>query len=179
MSDREFAVLPEGITPEIFAQAVAKFEAALGAENVLSSEERLTPYYKTMMPVDDDLYKTSCVVQATTVEQVQAVVKICDEFAIPVWTISTGRNFGYGTAAPAKRGTVVLDLKHMNKIIEIDPDLGTALVEPGVTYQQLFDYLEANNLPFYLSCPAPSAIAGPVGNTMDRGVGYTPMASIS
>jgi 4-cresol dehydrogenase (hydroxylating) len=37
-----------------------------------------------------------------------------------------------------------------------------------------FDYLLENDLPFYLSCPAPSAIAGPVGNTMDRGVG-TPL----
>ncbi|EZQ20311.1 hypothetical protein CF98_01540 [Halopseudomonas bauzanensis] len=31
-----------------------------------------------------------------------------------------------------------------------------------------------NNLPVMLSFSAPSAIAGPVGNTMDRGVGYTP-----
>ncbi|MBQ0711307.1 FAD-dependent oxidoreductase [Ochrobactrum sp. AP1BH01-1] len=174
MSEREFEVLPEGISAETFAKAVAEFEAVLGAGNVISDEERLTPYFKTMMPVDDDLYKTSCVIQATTVVQVQAVVKICNTYEIPVWTISTGRNFGYGTAAPAKRGTVVLDLKHMNKIIAVDRDLGTALVEPGVTYQQLFDYLQENDLPFYLSCPAPSAIAGPVGNTMDRGVGYTP-----
>lgn len=174
MSDQEFVALPEGVTAENFAKAVAEFQAVLGAENVLTTEERLQPYFKTMMPVDDNDYRMSAVVQATTVEQVQAVVKICNEYNVPVWTVSTGRNFGYGTYGVSKRGTVVLDLKHMNKIISVDRDLGTALLEPGVTYQQLFDYLQENDLPFYLSCPAPSAIAGPVGNTMDRGVGYTP-----
>lgn len=174
MTDRQFVALPEGVSADNFAKAVGKFEAVLGGENVLTSEERLAPYLKTMMPVNDEDWRSSCVIQATTVEQVQEVVKICNEFSVPVWTVSTGRNFGYGTMAVAKRGTVLLDLKHMNKIIEVDRDLGTCLCEPGVTYQQLFDYLEKNDLPFYLSCPAPSAIAGPVGNTMDRGVGYTP-----
>ena len=174
MSDREFEILPAGVSQENFAKAVARFEAVLGADNVLTGAERLAPYTKTMMPVDDDQYKASAVVQATTVEQVQEIVKICNEFSVPVWAFSTGRNFGYGTTAVSERGTVLLDLRHMNKIIHVDPELGTALVEPGVTYQQLFDYLEENNLPFYLSCPAPSSIASPVGNTMDRGVGYTP-----
>ena len=62
----------------------------------------------------------------------------------------------------------------MNRILEVDPDLCTALVEPGVTYQQLYDYLREKKLPLWFSCPAPSAIAGPVGNMVDRGVGYTP-----
>ena len=94
--------------------------------------------------------------------------------SVPIWTISTGRNFGYGSAAPQSAGQVVLDLKHMNRILDVDPVLCTALVEPGVTYQQLKDYLEENDIPLWLSCPAPSAIAGPLGNTVDRGVGYTP-----
>src|SRR5690606_9557886 len=69
---------------------------------------------------------------------------------------------------------VVLDLKRMNRILEVDPELCFALVEPGVTYQQLHDYIRERNYPLWLSVPAPSAIAGPTGNTLDRGVGYTP-----
>jgi 4-cresol dehydrogenase (hydroxylating) len=67
----------------------------------------------------------------------------------------------------------------MNKILHVDPELCTALVEPGVTYQQLYDYIQEHQLPLMLSFSAPSAIAGPLGNTMDRGVGYTPMANTS
>jgi 4-cresol dehydrogenase (hydroxylating) len=140
----------------------------------LLESAQIQPYTKIMMSVSEEAHTPSAVLSATTVEQVQQIVKICNEYKIPIWTISTGRNFGYGSAAPGQRGQVVLDLKKMNKILHVDPDLCTALVEPGVTYQQLYDYLEDNNIPLMLSFSAPSAIAGPLGNTMDRGVGYTP-----
>ena len=174
MKKSKYLALPKGVSENRFDAAIAKFKAALGADQVQTSEEHLRPYTKVMMAVDAAKHTPSAVVMATTVEQVQAVVKICNEYKIPVWTISTGRNFGYGSAAPVERGQIVLDLRKMNKILHVDPDLCTALVEPGVTYQQLYDYLEENKLPLMLSFSAPSTLAGPVGNTMDRGVGYTP-----
>jgi 4-cresol dehydrogenase (hydroxylating) len=174
MKKSKYLALPKGLSEARFDAAVAKFKAALGQDQVLTSEEHLRPYTKVMMAVDAEKHTPSAVVTATSLEQVQAVVKICNEYKIPVWTISTGRNFGYGSAAPVERGQIVLDLKKMNKILHIDPELCTALVEPGVTYQMLYDYIEENKLPLMLSFSAPSAIAGPLGNTMDRGVGYTP-----
>lgn len=170
----KYMALPQGMSENQFDAAIARFQAALGAENVLIDGDVVRPYNKVMMAVPSEEHTPSAVVTATTVEQVQEVVKICNEFKVPVWTISTGRNFGYGSAAPVQRGQVVLDLRKMNKILHVDPELCTALVEPGVTYQQLYDYLEENNIPLMLSFSAPSAIAGPLGNTMDRGVGYTP-----
>ena len=182
-TEREVAVLPQGVSKADFLAAIARFEQIVGPENVLTAEGRLTPYYKTMMPVDDAAYATSAVLQPTTTEQVQAIVKVCDEFGVPVWPTSTGSNFGYGTYgqgnAEGHRHQVVIDFRHMNRILEVDAELGTALLEPGVTYQQLVDYLEAKNIPLWVSCPAPSAIASPVGNTLDRGVGYTPYGGIS
>ncbi len=170
----KYMALPKGVSENRFDAAIKKFQAALGADQVLTSVEHLTPYTKVMMAVETAKHTPSAVLTATSVEQVQAVVKICNEYKIPVWTISTGRNFGYGSAAPVERGQIVLDLKKMNKILHIDPELCTALVEPGVTYQMLYDYIEEHKLPLMLSFSAPSAIAGPLGNTMDRGVGYTP-----
>jgi 4-cresol dehydrogenase (hydroxylating) len=176
--EREVTLTPDGVTHEAFLQALKQFETVVGPQNVLTSEERLTPYYKTMMPIPDEDYAMSAVLQPTSTEQVQEIVRICNEFEVPVWPTSTGRNFGYGTyaqgSAAGHRHQVVIDFRHMNRILEVDAELGTALLEPGVTYQQLVDYLEENNIPLWVSCPAPSAIASPVGNTLDRGVGYTP-----
>lgn len=169
-----FAVLPPGVSAETFTTALAEFAAILGAEHVTTDALQLLPYGKMMESGSDEDHRPSAVLRATTVPQVQQLVGVCNRHRIPVWTISTGRNFGYGSAAPATRGQVILDLKLMNRIIQVDPVLCTALVEPGVTYQQLKDYLEENDIPLWLSCPAPSAIAGPLGNTVDRGVGYTP-----
>ena len=174
MSEHNTDLLPAGVTQAEFNQALEKFRALLGDDNVLVEQQQLVPYNKIMMSVENAAHAPSAALTATTVEQVQGVVKICNEYKIPIWTISTGRNFGYGSAAPGQRGQVILDLKKMNKIIKIDPVMCYALVEPGVTYGQLYDYIQENDLPLMLSFSAPSAIAGPLGNTMDRGVGYTP-----
>ena len=170
----QYIALPTGVSEESFTAAIAEFRRVLGEASVLVTATQLTPYVKTMMPVADAEHTPSAALLATTVEQIQKIVAICNRFKVPIWTISTGKNLGYGSAAPGERGQVILDLKRMNRILEVDPDLCYALVEPGVTYQQLYDHIQQNGYPLWLSVPAPSAIAGPVGNTLDRGVGYTP-----
>ena len=63
----------------------------------------------------------------------------------------------------------------MKRIIEVNQDLGYALLEPGVTYKQLYDYLTENNCKLWLNIPTgPTPVAGPVGTTIERGTGYTP-----
>lgn len=174
MTEANEVVLPRGVSAEEFGKALEKFRALLGDANVLSRPEQLVAYGKIMMPVENAAHAPSAALTATTVEQVQGIVRICNTHKIPIYAISTGRNFGYGSAAPVQRGQVILDLKKMNKIIKVDAEMCYALVEPGVTFQQLYDHINDNKLGLMLSFSAPSAIAGPVGNTMDRGVGYTP-----
>jgi 4-cresol dehydrogenase (hydroxylating) len=164
--------LPPGVSKTKFLRAVREFGRVVGSENVLVDVERLVSYKKIMLPENEALHEPAGVVMATTVEQVQGVLEICNKYAIPIWPISTGRNYGYGSAAPATRGQMVLDLRRMNKILDVDPEMCTALVEPGVTYRQLHDYIAEHDLPLWLSFPSPGPIAGPVGNTLERGVGY-------
>ncbi|MCS3731516.1 FAD-binding oxidoreductase [Bradyrhizobium betae] len=141
MAEQNSAVLPRGVPQQAFQQAVDKFRALLGEDSVLLRNEQLVSYRKIMMPKPEEEFAPSAALTATTVEQIQGIVAICNEYKIPIWTVSTGHNFGYGTAAPHDRGQVILDLKRMNKIIEVDPVMCTALIEPGVTYQQLVDYI--------------------------------------
>jgi 4-cresol dehydrogenase (hydroxylating) flavoprotein subunit len=91
---------------------------------------------------------------------------------VPLWPISRGKNFGYGGAAPVLKGSVVLDLTRMKKI-ELDPDNGTVLVEPGVGFFDLYDHLQKNRIPLWLSVPG-NSWGSVAGNALDRGVGYTP-----
>ena len=104
MSEQNKGVLPQGVTQENFSKAVEQFRALLGNDNVLVEEQQLVPYGKIMMSVENAAHAPSAALTATTVEQIQGVVKICNEHRIPIWTISTGRNFGYGSAAPGQRG---------------------------------------------------------------------------
>jgi 4-cresol dehydrogenase (hydroxylating) len=169
-----YLALPKGVSEADFSAALDEYRAILGAENVYVDESHLAAYNKIMIPDSNENHMPSAAISPASVEQVQKCIAVCNKYKVPVWPISTGRNLGYGSAAPGSRGQVVMDLRRMNKIIEVDADLGTALVEPGVTYQQLYDYLQEHKIPLWLSCPAPSSIAGPLGNTVDRGVGYTP-----
>jgi 4-cresol dehydrogenase (hydroxylating) len=127
-----------------------------------------------MIPVDAADRAPAGALAPASVEEVQDILRVCNKYGIPVWPVSTGKNFGYGSATAATKGQIILDLRRMNKIIEVDAELGTALVEPGVTYQQLKNYLVEKKIPLWLSPPAPSSIVSPMGNTIDRGVGYTP-----
>ena len=166
--------LPKRITAAEFDRTVRSLQSIVGQDNVIVEEARLAPYSKIMMPVPNAQHAPSAAITPESVEQVQEIVKLLNRLKVPVYPISTGKNLGYGSAAPVQRGQIVMDLRRMNRILDVDPDLCTALVEPGVTYQQLYDYLQERKLPLWFSCPAPSAIAGPLGNTVDRGVGYTP-----
>jgi FAD/FMN-containing dehydrogenase len=82
---------------------------------------------------------------------------------------------GYGGAAPRVRGAVVIDLgRRMNRILDIDPDDCTCLVEPGVTYFALYEEIQARGLK-HLWVDVPDIGGGSIlGNALDRGVGYTP-----
>lgn len=157
-----------------FAGAMKAFRAVVGSEWVFGDEDSVAPYTKVYVPDPTHRHVPVGAVCPETVEQVQEIVRIANTYKQPLWTVSTGKNMGYGMTAPATPGQVVLDLKRMNRILEVDADLGTCLLEPGVTYQQLKDYLVENNIPLWIDVPTVGPIASPVGNTLDRGVGYTP-----
>jgi 4-cresol dehydrogenase (hydroxylating) len=58
------------------------------------------------------------------VEEIRALLKIATRHGVPLWTVSTGKNYAYGGASPALKGTIVLDLKRMNRILEVNEEHG-------------------------------------------------------
>lgn len=168
------ALLHPGMDQATLGKVAAEFRAIVGDEWVLTNDDNLTPYTKSYIPDPDEMHAPVGAVAPASVEEVQAIVHVANKYRQPIWPISTGRNMGYGSANTATPGQFILDLKRMNRILDVDADLGTALVEPGVTYQQLHDYLEANGIPLWIDVPTIGPIVSPVGNTLDRGVGYTP-----
>ena len=59
---------------------------------------------------EDDHFIASAVVMLRNVSEVQEIVRLCNEFKIPLWPISIGRNVAYNGAAPGVPGSVSLDL---------------------------------------------------------------------
>ena len=67
----------------------------------------------------------------------------------------------------------MLDLKRMNRILEVNEEIGYALVEPGVSYFDLYEHIQAKGYKLWLDVPDPGW-GSVVGNALDHGVGYTP-----
>ena len=109
-----------------------------------------------------------------TVQEVQATVRWANKHLIPIYPISMGRNVGYGGTAPRVPGSVVVDLgRRMNRILDIDPENASCLLEPGVSYFALYEEIQRRGIPLWIDTPDVGG-GSVLGNAIDRGVGYTP-----
>ncbi len=168
-------LLPPGVTEEAFAAAREQFAAAVGAEHVLWSAEELAEFRDPFAFATWDEYTGSAVVMPQSVEEVQEVVRIANRLRIPLWVHGQGRNNGYGGPAPRLRGSVILSLRRMNRVLEIDEDCAYAVVEPGVRWFDLYDALRAGGHRLMVSIPD-LGWGSVVGNFLENGVTYLPAA---
>ena len=165
---------PEGLSTEVFSAALAEFENAVGKPWVFTRDEDVDLYKDDFSPFlgESEERWASAAVAPESVEQVQSIVRTANRYKVPLYPISTGRNLGYGGAAPAYSGCVVVDLKRMNRILEVDENDASCLVEPGVSYFDLYRHIEENGLKVWVDVPDPGW-GSLIGNALDRGGGYT------
>lgn len=117
--------------------------------------------------------RPAAVVYPTSTEDVQLLVRVAGEHAVPLYPISRGCNWGYGDAAPPYAGQVVVDLQHMNRVVEVNQDQGYCVLEPGVTQGQLYQHLQDLGGKLWMDATGAGPNASVVGNTLDRGFGHT------
>lgn len=159
--------------PTLDADALNELTAALGKDKVFADSEQLDAWRDPMQFAGWDEYLAAAVVMPETVEEVQAVVRIANRRQIPLWTHSTGRNNGYGGPAPRVRGSLIVSLRNMNRVLEINEELGYAVVEPGVRWFDLYEAIERGGHNLMLSI-ADLGWGSVVGNTLDHGITYMP-----
>jgi 4-cresol dehydrogenase (hydroxylating) flavoprotein subunit len=161
-------ILPPGVSAARFAQALTAFAGVVGKEWVLATDEDRETYLDAYSPGLAESHAPSAAVAPANVEQLQGLLRVANQFRIPLWPISRGKNFGYGGAAPRMTGTVMLDMGRMNKIIEVNAKQGYCIVEPGVGFFDLYEYVKANRIPLQLGIPG-NGWGSVVGNALERG----------
>src|SRR5439155_6472425 len=165
--------LPPDLSERSLERALAAFRAVVGDEAVLAQPEEMREFRDPFWFETWDDYEASAVVQPGSVEEVQAIVRIATEHKVPLWTSSQGRNNGYGGSSPRVRGSVVVNLRRMNRVLEIDEELAYAVVEPGVRWFDLYEAIKAGGHRLMLSI-ADLGWGSVVGNSLDNGVTYMP-----
>jgi (+)-pinoresinol hydroxylase len=165
---------PPGISDRDFQTALRRIGDIVGREWVFSSDEDVALYRDAYSPLwgEEGERFASAAFAPISVEEIQGVVKIANEYRLPLYPISTGKNLTYGGSAPVYSGSVVLDLKRMNRILDVNERDQTCLVEPGVSYFDLYRHLRQNKIRLWIDTADPGW-GGLIGNALDRGAGYT------
>ncbi|KAL2839391.1 hypothetical protein BJY01DRAFT_250487 [Aspergillus pseudoustus] len=167
------AVLPIGVTQATFETAIKQLISALAVSSVFVGDA-LAHYVDPYDVYEDDQSRRrvpSAAVTPGSLDELRQVLKIANEHGIPLWTFSRGKNLGYGGPAPVVRGSIALDLHRMNRILEVNDELHYAVVEPGVTWTDLYNYCVENNKKVWPSTPS-LGWGSVIGNTVDRGTGF-------
>ncbi len=157
------------MTTHSLATAFSDWKNVLGSQYVLADSAELAPYRQNVSGLDRDI---PAVLLPATAGDVSAIVRIANTHVIPLHPVSGGRNWGLGSRLPVTTGTVVVDLRRMNRIRDVCIRHHYAVVEPGVTQGQLHRYLGERNLPLLLNVTGSGLDASIIGNALERGIGY-------
>ena len=110
------------------------------------------------------------VVMPRSVEEIQKIVKLANREKIPLIPMGGGLTLS-GLVIPIKGG-IVVDLKRMDQILEINELSRYALIEPGVTTGKLISYLNESYPDLQPAIPDAPPSATVVGNALIHGSGY-------
>ena len=145
---------------------VRRFEAALGPGGVIKEPEELRVYEcdgltgRRVIP--------SLVTLPETTEQVQAVVRVCNEAALPFVARGAGTGLS-GGALPVAEG-IVISLARMTRVLSVDSERGRVVVQTGVTNLEVTRAVAAAGF-FYAPDPSSQQVCTIGGNVAENSGG--------
>jgi FAD/FMN-containing dehydrogenase/Fe-S oxidoreductase len=146
--------------PELDAAAMAR-----ELQTHVDGEVRFNPGDRALYATDASNYRQAPigVVVPRSKEALVTTVEICRRFGAPI----TSRGAGTSLAGQCCNVAVIVDVsKHLDRILELDPERKIARMEPGVILDQLRDEAKKFNLTFGsdTSTHAWATIGGSLGN---------------
>jgi len=151
--------------------ALAELATALGAAHVVTDAAVRRSAETSTFATS---HKIPGIIRPASRAEVQECLRIANRFHVPVYPISSGKNWGYGSRVPAADGCLLLDLGRMNRILDFSEELAYVTVEPGVTQAQLYAFLEEKGSRLWMDATGASPECSLVGNGVERGFGHTP-----
>jgi 4-cresol dehydrogenase (hydroxylating) len=141
----------------------------LSRRHALFDKELISEYGKNLYGKDSGCIG---VVTPTTEHLVEKIITVARKHRVPLYPISTGKNWGLGSRLPVERGHVVVDLGQLTSISGFDGRNGTVTIQAGVTQKQLSDFLVAKGADFFLNVTGSSKDSSILGNALERGVAH-------
>ncbi|MEO8666047.1 MAG: FAD-linked oxidase C-terminal domain-containing protein [Ignavibacteria bacterium] len=127
---------------KINEQILNKLKEIVGEGSVILDDESLKLYSRDY--TENLSFDPEVIVKPHTTEEVSHILKLANEFKIPV--VPRGGGTGLSGGALPIYGGICLSMERFKKIIEIDKENFQAIVEPGVITQVLMEECEKQNL---------------------------------
>ena len=140
----------------------------VGLNNVISRAEYICEIETATYPTNQKIH---AVVKPANKFELQKCLVLANEYEAPVYIISGGKNWGYGSRVPVGDQEIIFDLANLNGITDYNETLGYVKIEPGVTYSQLFSFLRNKKSELLISITSSSKESSIIGNIMERGIG--------
>lgn len=151
--------------------ALTAWRASLGSEFVITHPAALSAVQTTTFATRQSV---PAILRPASRQQVQECLRIATRFHVPLYPVSSGKNWGYGSSVPSRTQTAILDLSRLDRILDFNEQLAYVTVEPGVTQAQLQEFLASRKSNLWMDATGASPFSSLIGNTMERGFGHTP-----
>ncbi|RKU29826.1 FAD-linked oxidase [Candidatus Poribacteria bacterium] len=148
------------------SDAIKAWTEVLNSENVITDEQALISAQTATFATTQSV---SAIIKPSTREEVQDCVVIANKYQVPLYPISTGKNWGFGSRVPPIDGGVIISLDRLNRILDFNEKLAYITIEPGVTYNQVYKFLQENKSNLTSTCPGSTPDASLIGNALERG----------
>jgi D-lactate dehydrogenase (cytochrome) len=104
------------------------------------------------------LQAPDAVIMPESTEEVSEIVRICAEHRVPIIPFGVGSSLEGHVNAPG--GGISLDMSSMNRVLEVHAEDLDCVVEPGITRQELNEYLRDTGLFFPIDPGANASLGG-------------------
>ncbi len=148
--------------------AIKDLQSALTSDNVLCELEERYAYSNDASNSPEVNSIPDVVVFAENIKHVQEVVKIANKYKLPI--ICRGAGTNTVGACIAEHGGIILNFSKMNKILDINRDNMTAVVQPGVVVGDLQKAVEKMGL-YYPPDPANLSVSTIGGSIAQNSAG--------
>ncbi len=149
-----------------YQQAIQAWKDKIGTTKVESSTEQREKYTQNITEYQAE--PPVAILKPASRSDVEAIVAVANKYHVPLYVVSTGKNWGIGSKLPVKNGCALVILSEMKNIIEVNEKYRYAIIEPGVTQKKLSDYL-LKNTNLMLPSTGSAENTSIVGNVLDRG----------
>jgi len=161
----------------LLRNVLEKIQQAIGEEYASADPAILSSYSRdfTITP----LRRPNLVALPGSTEDVQRIIRIANEFRVPVYVLTSG--FNHSGSFIARRGGIMVDLKRMDRILRIDEDSMTATFEPyvriAVLYEECSKRFACEDITLRPANPGTYGSACMMSNVLSGGIAFIALRS--